>query len=90
MGFTPNVIFNCHRFPVKRLSTSKQEPRETQIRPPGRETLSQRVKEGLRKKQQQQQQQLEKEVKEEVVSKSLQKRDKNIKENKAMVRSHQN
>lgn len=73
------------RFPVKRLSACKQEPQETQIRRPARETLSQRVKESLRKKKQQEEEEEEEEVKEEVVSKSLQKRDKNIKENKAML-----
>lgn len=41
----------------------------------------------MRKKKQQEEEE-EEEVKEEVVSKSLQKRDKNIKENKAMVSSH--
>lgn len=79
-----------YRFPVKRLSANKQEPQETEIKKPARETLSQKVKESLRKKQQQQEEkeEEEEEVKEEVVSQSLQKRDKNIKENKAMVTSH--
>lgn len=78
-----------YRFPVKRLSANKQEPQETKIKKPARETLSHKVKESLRKKQQQQQEEKEEEeVKEEVVSQSLQKRDKNIKENKAMVTSH--
>lgn len=78
-----------YRFPVKRLSANKQEPQETEIKKPARETLSQKVKESLRKQQHQQQEEKEEEeVKEEVVSQSLQKRDKNIKENKAMVTSH--
>lgn len=59
---------------------------ETPIRRPAGETLSQRVKESLRKKEQQEEEE-EEEAREEVVSRSLQKRDKNIKENKAMVSS---
>lgn len=78
-----------YRFPVKRLSANKQEPQETEIKKPARETLSHKVKESLRKKQQQEEKE-EGEVKEEVMSQSLQKRDKNIKENKAMVTSHCN
>lgn len=77
-----------YRFPVKRLSANKQEPQETKIKKPARETLSHKVKESLRKKQQQEEEKEEEEVKEEVVSQSLQKRDKNIKENKAMVTGH--
>lgn len=42
----------------------------------------------MKKQQKEKEEGEEEEVKEEVMSKSLQKRDKNIKENKAMVRSH--
>lgn len=71
--------WSCNRFPVRRISASKQEPQKAQRRWPPGETLSQRLKGRLKKGKQ------PKEVKEEIVSKSLQKRDENIKENKAMV-----
>ncbi|XP_030267245.1 cell division cycle-associated 7-like protein isoform X1 [Sparus aurata] len=82
------------RFPVKRLSTPKKEPQEKIIKKPVEETRpSRRASKRQRTKQQQQQQDEEEEEeeeeedkdKEEVLSQSLRKRDKNIKENKAML-----
>ncbi|KAM9340267.1 cell division cycle-associated 7-like protein [Symphorus nematophorus] len=89
------------RFPVKRLSTPKQEPQEKNVRKPVKETPpSLRSRGRLRKKQKQQQDEEEEEEeeenenenekeaeddKEDVLSQSLRKRDKNIKENKAML-----
>lgn len=84
------------RFPVKRLSTPKQEPQESNIKKPAKETPPpQRARRRQNMKQQQQQQDEDEnedeEVaeeegdKEEVLSQSLKKRDKNIKENKAML-----
>lgn len=88
-GVSVTFHWSCNRFPVRRVSASKQKYHRAQSRWPARETLSQKVKECLKKKQQQQEdEEPEEEVEEEVVSKSLQKRDKNIKENKAMVSSH--
>ncbi|XP_041811851.1 cell division cycle-associated 7-like protein [Chelmon rostratus] len=81
------------RFPVKRPSIPKQEPQEKNIQKQVKETpLSQRARGRQRMKQQQQQvededeeEEEEEEEKEEVLSQSLRKRDKNIKENKAML-----
>ncbi|KAL7382576.1 hypothetical protein ABVT39_024567 [Epinephelus coioides] len=83
------------RFPVKRLSTPKQETQEKKIKKPVEERPpSQRARGRQSMKQQQQQQEWdqeeeqqeeEEEDKEEVVSLSLRKRDKNIQENKAML-----
>lgn len=83
------------RFPVKRLSTPKQEPQETDDSKPVKKTIpSKRARGRQRMKQQKQhdededENEEEEEVdndKEEVLSQSLRKRDKNIKENKAMV-----
>lgn len=79
------------RFPVKRLSTPKQEPQESNIKKPAKETPpSQRASRRQKLKQQDEDEDEDKEVeeeedKEEVLSQSLKKRDKNIKENKAMV-----
>uniref|UniRef100_A0A8C4HK97 Cell division cycle associated 7 like n=1 Tax=Dicentrarchus labrax TaxID=13489 RepID=A0A8C4HK97_DICLA len=72
----------------KRLSAPKQEPQEKNVKNPVKETRSsQRGRGRPRMKQQQQEEEKEKEEednKEEVLSQSLRKRDKNIKENKAM------
>ncbi|XP_068603579.1 cell division cycle-associated 7-like protein [Brachionichthys hirsutus] len=68
------------RFPVKRLSTPKLEAREkrqVQRTPP-----SQRGKQRMKQEEEEEE---EEENKEEVLSHSLSKRDKNIKENKAML-----
>ncbi|XP_035537293.1 cell division cycle-associated 7-like protein [Morone saxatilis] len=78
------------RFPVKRLSAPKQEPQEKNVKNPVKETRSsQRGRGRQRMKQQQQDEEKEEEEeednKEEVQSQSLRKRDKNIKENKAML-----
>ncbi|XP_070702874.1 cell division cycle-associated 7-like protein [Pempheris klunzingeri] len=84
------------RFPVKRLSTPKQELQEKKVKKSVRESpplQRGRRRQGM-KQQQQLQQQDEKEEKdeeeeeeeeEEVLSQSLRKRDKNIQENKAML-----
>ncbi|KAM6903300.1 cell division cycle-associated 7-like protein isoform 1-T1 [Lycodopsis pacificus] len=70
------------RFPVKRLSTPKQELKGKNVKesPP-----SQRARGSQRMKQQQQDEEDEEEEEEEVLSQSLRKRDKNIQENKAML-----
>uniref|UniRef100_UPI0037E7E007 cell division cycle-associated 7-like protein n=1 Tax=Semicossyphus pulcher TaxID=241346 RepID=UPI0037E7E007 len=75
------------RFPVKRLSTPKQELQEKTIKKPVKDTPSLRGRGRQRIKQQQQQDEEEEEEgdKEEVLSQSLRKRDKNIQENKAML-----
>lgn len=79
------------RFPVKRLSTPKQEPQESNVKKPAKETPPpQRASRRQKMKQQQDEKEdeeveEEEEDKEEVLSQSLKKRDKNIKENKAMV-----
>lgn len=80
------------RFPVKRLSAAKQALKEKNVKKPVKETPPlQRTRGRQRMKQQQQQQQqdekeeVEKADKEELLSQSLKKRDKNIQENKAMV-----
>ncbi|XP_068558607.1 cell division cycle-associated 7-like protein isoform X2 [Cebidichthys violaceus] len=66
------------RFPVKRLSTPKQELKEKNVKKPVKESPpSQRARGRPRMKQQQQD--------EEVLPQSLRKRDKNIQENKAML-----
>lgn len=76
------------RFPIKRLSTPKQEPQKKNVKAPVKETpRSQRAKK--RTKQQDEgdggDEGEKKEDKEDVLSQSLRKRDKNIQENKAMV-----
>lgn len=85
------------RFPIKRLSTPKHELQEKNVKKPVKETpppQRARRRQGMTKKQQQQQQQDEKkkeeeeeedEDEEEVLSQSLRKRDKHIRENKAML-----
>ncbi|XP_040909060.1 cell division cycle-associated 7-like protein [Toxotes jaculatrix] len=81
------------RFPMKRLSTPKQEPQDKNVKEPVKETpLSQRARRRQRMKQMQdkeeeeeEQEQEQEEDKEEVLSQSLRKRDKNIQENKAML-----
>ncbi|XP_054462313.1 cell division cycle-associated 7-like protein [Anoplopoma fimbria] len=91
-----NSLLVAMRFPVKRLSTPKQELKEKTVKKPVKETPpSQRASGRQRMKQQQQQKQEEKEEEEEeeeeeddkegVLSQSLRKRDKNIQENKAML-----
>lgn len=76
------------RFPVKRLSNAKEEPQEKKLKKAVKESPSQRVAGRRRIKQQnEEEEEAEEEVedKADVLSQSLQKRDKNIKENKAMV-----
>ncbi|KAI3358039.1 hypothetical protein L3Q82_003057 [Scortum barcoo] len=81
------------RFPVKRLSTPKQELQEKNVKKPVKETPRARRGRGRQRMKQQQQDEEEEgeeevekeEEKEEVLSQSLRKRDKNIKENKAML-----
>lgn len=72
-----------YRFPVKRLSATKQEPQEKKVQKPVKETPPQGPSGRWRMKQQKEK---EEEDKKEVLSQSLKNRDKNIKENKAMVR----
>ncbi|XP_058474866.1 cell division cycle-associated 7-like protein [Solea solea] len=87
------------RFPIKRLSTPKQEPKEKNVRKPVKVSPpSQRASERQRMKlkqhkeaeqkdeeKQEEKQEEEENDKEEVLSQSLTKRDKNIQENKAML-----
>ncbi|KAM9838460.1 cell division cycle-associated 7-like protein [Aulostomus maculatus] len=84
------------RFPIKRLSTPKQDLQEkTSVRKPVRETLSQRLRlrmkkedEGEEEEEQGEEEEEEQEQegkKEEDLSHSLKKRIKNIQENKAML-----
>ncbi|XP_070778442.1 cell division cycle-associated 7-like protein [Enoplosus armatus] len=79
------------RFPVKRLSTPKRELQEKNVKKPVKETPPSQRGRGMQRKRQQQQkkdeeeEEEEEEDKEEVLSQSLRKRDKNIKENKAML-----
>ncbi|XP_056271040.1 cell division cycle-associated 7-like protein [Pseudoliparis swirei] len=77
------------RFPVKRLSAAKQALKEKNVKKPVKETPPlQRTRGRQRMKQQQQQDEKEEEEKadkEELLSQSLKKRDKNIQENKAML-----
>lgn len=80
------------RFPVKRLSTPKQEPQESNVKKPAKETpppqrasRRQKMKQQQDEKEDEEVEEEEEEDKEEVLSQSLKKRDKNIKENKAMV-----
>lgn len=77
-----NLLNLLLRFPVKRLSNTKQEPQEKKLKKPFKEIPFQRARgrRGMKQKDE-----VEEEDKEEVLSQSLQKRDKNIKENKAMV-----
>lgn len=79
-----NLLNLLLRFPVKRLSNTKQEPQEKKLKKPFQEIPFQRAR-GRREMKQKDEEELEEEDKEEVLSQSLQKRDKNIKENKAMV-----
>ncbi|XP_068189445.1 cell division cycle-associated 7-like protein [Antennarius striatus] len=68
------------RFPVKRLSAPKLEPQERNVKKPAK-----RAQPSQRGKQRMKQEEEEVEEEEEVISHSLSKRDKNIKENKAML-----
>lgn len=76
------------RFPVKRLSNAKEEPQEKKFKKAVVESPSQTVAGRRRIKQQNEEEEEaeeEEEDKADILSQSLQKRDKNIKENKAMV-----
>ncbi|XP_034400958.1 cell division cycle-associated 7-like protein [Cyclopterus lumpus] len=82
------------RFPVKRLSTAKQELKEKNVKKPVKETPPLPRTRGRQRMKQQQQDEKEEEEEEEEEeekdkdkeeSQSLQKRDKNIQENKAML-----
>ncbi|XP_068431999.1 cell division cycle-associated 7-like protein isoform X2 [Clinocottus analis] len=74
------------RFPVKRLSTAKQELKEKNVKKPVKETPPlQRTRGRQRMTQQLQDEKEEDNDKEELLSQSLRKRDKNIQENKAML-----
>nr|XP_046272977.1 cell division cycle-associated 7-like protein [Scatophagus argus] len=81
------------RFPVKRMSAPKHDPQKKNVKKLVEETPpSQRVRGRQRMKQQEQQKEEEEDEdedddkdKQELLSQSLRKRDKNIKENKAML-----
>lgn len=78
------------RFPIKRLSTPKQEPQKKNVKKPVKETpRSQRAKQRM-KQQDEGEEEEQEEDKEDVLSQSLRKRDKNIQENKAMVMNPNN
>ncbi|XP_042291109.1 cell division cycle-associated 7-like protein [Thunnus albacares] len=73
------------RFPIKRLSTPKQEPQKKNVKKPVKETPpSQRTRQRM-KQQDEEEEEEQEENKEDVLSQSLRKRDKNIQENKAML-----
>ncbi|XP_031709564.1 cell division cycle-associated 7-like protein [Anarrhichthys ocellatus] len=73
------------RFPVKRLSTPKQELKGKNVKKPVKESPPSWRARGRQRMKQQQQDEEEEEEEEEVLSQSLRKRDKNIQENKAML-----
>lgn len=74
------------RFPVKRLSAAKEEPREKEVAEAVQETPPRRGRGRRRMKEMQLEgKREEEEISEEGLTQSLQKRDKNIQENKAMV-----
>ncbi|KAM7384151.1 hypothetical protein PAMA_011478 [Pampus argenteus] len=79
------------RFPIKRLSTPKQEPQKKSVKKPVKETPpSQRGRQRMKQQDEEEEEEEEKEEepeeeKEEVLCHSLRKRDKNIQENKAML-----
>ncbi|KAI9539792.1 hypothetical protein NQZ68_001724 [Dissostichus eleginoides] len=93
-----NSLLVALRFPVKRRSTPKMEPQEKSVNKPVKETPSSQRARGRQRMTLRQQLQSEKEeerveeeeeeegeAEEEVLSQSLQKRNKNIQENKAML-----
>lgn len=95
-GFEPHNLLDIHvgrisisllRFPVKQSPTPKKEPQAKRIVTPVKETVAQRVRQGMKKQEDKQgQAKTEKATGEdEAVCRSLSKRDKNIQENKAMV-----
>lgn len=74
------------RFPIKRLSSPKQQSQEKRATKPVTENPPPQTTRGrLAKKKQDEEEEEKEEDKEEVLSQSLKKRDKNIQENKAMV-----
>lgn len=79
-------LFPLLRFPVKRLSATKQEPREKEVAEVVQETPPRRGRGRRRMKETQLEgKKEEEEISEEGLTQSLQKRDQNIQENKAMV-----
>lgn len=79
-------LFPLLRFPVKRLSAAKQEPREKEVAEAVQETPPRRGRGRRRMKETQLEgKKEEEEISEEGLTQSLQKRDQNIQENKAMV-----
>ncbi|KAK5883765.1 hypothetical protein CesoFtcFv8_020061 [Champsocephalus esox] len=85
-----NSLLVALRFPVKRRSIPKMEPQEKSVNKPVKETPSSQRARGRQRMTLRQQLQSEKgegegEAEEEVLSQSLQKRNKNIQENKAML-----
>ncbi|XP_071776288.2 cell division cycle-associated 7-like protein [Centroberyx gerrardi] len=74
------------RFPIKRLSTPKQELPEKRVKKPVTTAPpSRRTSERMKRKEKEEEEEEKEEEEEEVLSQSLRKRDKNIQENKAML-----
>ncbi|XP_061884805.1 cell division cycle-associated 7-like protein isoform X1 [Entelurus aequoreus] len=76
------------RFPRKQSSTPKQEPKNKSVKKPAQETLAQRMRQRLKKEDKHKEEEKEPEEEkgeDEVLYQSLRKRDKNIRENKAML-----
>ncbi|XP_069032337.1 cell division cycle-associated 7-like protein [Embiotoca jacksoni] len=73
------------RFPVKSLSSPKQDSRQKNAKTPVKESPPSLRTRGRQTMKQKQQKEEEEEDKEEALSQSLKKRDKNIQENKAML-----